>query len=881
MDKTQGTDQNKAANEGRDEAPRQVNTGGGTYVEGNVNINPSATGEADLKAYLRSLAVECSKLPLGIIDEQFANKNPLSLKDVYIDLHVLGVQLDREKELYLLQRELEQPKEGERVPLIDAIAEKKTRRIALLGVAGSGKTTFIHHLTYLLSRAYTEDQPVDLPEALHGLVPVRLVLRKAAAHVPLGAGCGKAEMLWNALEEDLKSKLGKDGASLGFAQLKQEMRAGCSLVLLDGLDEVPEAGQRRACLLQAVAEFLSVLPADQRVILTARPYAYADPAWQLDGCEVFNLAPLNLKQVERFVRRWYASVRASINQDEAGAALRAGLLVSAIRERSYLADLASRPLLLTQMAMLHSTRKELPEDRADLYEKTVNLLLVLWQNGGTGAKIKLGEQTVELEPEFVRQALAELAYQTQKRQRGERVSEGPGDIPFGDLLVCFGKRLKRMQYNLNPLDLATYLENRTGLLVEREPERYCFAHRSFQEYLAACHLLDTSPDRSADLRGLVEEDAAWWREVILLAVGKTQQGGMGAALDLLRSALLPLAVEECPAPGAVDWRAAALGGQALLELRVKERQVELAESPRNLPRARKWLVGVLERSGLPARERVEAGNVLVPLGDPRFDPDCCYLSREELLGFVRIPGGAFRMGSDSKQDPQSKEWGEREYPQHTVDIPEFYIQHYPVTVAQFGAFVGQSGYRPEDRRCLKGFTNHPVVYVTWDDAMAYCQWLESWLREKGPDGLRRRLAEGWKIRLPTEAEWEKAARGEDGRIYPWGDKFDAERANTYESGIGGTSPVGSFPGGGSPYGGQDMSGNVWEWCADWYDEKYYREAPARNPMGPAFGQYHTLRGGSWADGLRGARCAYRYGYAPDYFGFNIGFRVVATLKSPE
>lgn len=858
---------------------RQVNTQGGTYVEGNLNINPSATGEADLKAYLRSLALECSKLPLGLLDEQFANRNPLLLKDVYIDLDVLEMYLDRTKELHLLKRELEQPKGGERVPLIDAIAGKKMRRIALLGVAGSGKTTFTNYLTYLLTRAYTEDKQADLPEALRGLVPVRLVLRKAAAHIPLGVECGEAEMLWNALEEDLKNKLGQDSAKLGLARLKEEMQAGRSLVLLDGLDEVPDAGRRRACLLQAVDKFLSVIPPkDQRVILTARPYAYADPAWRLDGCEVFNLAPFNLQQVERFVWRWYASVRDSINQDEAGAALRAGLLVNAIKERSYLADLASRPLLLTQMAMLHSTRKELPEDRADLYEKTVQLLLVLWQNGGTGAKIKLGEQTVELEPEFVRQALAELAYQTQKRQRGERVSEGPGDIPFGDLLVCFGRRLKRIQYNLNPVDLATYLENRTGLLVERESERYCFAHRSFQEYLAACHLLDASEDRSADLRALVEEDAAWWREVILLAVGKTQQGGMGAALDLLHSALLPLAVEECPAPSVADWRAAALGGQALLELRVKERQAEQAESPRNLPRARKWLVGVMG-SNLPARERVEAGNVLARLGDPRFDPECCYLPKDEMLGFVRIPVGPFRMGSDPKRDPDTQE---AEQPQHIVELSEFYIQRYPVTVAQFGAFVRQSGYGPYNPRCLEGIANHPVVNVTWDDAMAYCEWLEGRLREnrRAAQPVGSQLADGWHLRLPSEAEWEKAARGEDGRIYPWGDEWEVERANTKESGMGGTSPVGSFPWDTSPYGCLDTAGNVQEWCMDWWDENYYHVTPIRNPKGTTYGQSRAIRGGSWASIHWYARCAFRSRLAPSYSFDSRSFRVVLS-HTPE
>jgi formylglycine-generating enzyme required for sulfatase activity len=846
---------------------------GGTFVgrdQYNYYQGPAtATGEVELKWYYRALAAECGELPLGIIDEKFTGKEALSLKDVYIDLDVLGVRLDQKKELHLLRRELEQAKEGDgnqRVALIEAIAGKETRRMVLLGAAGSGKTTFTNYLTYVLANAYAENQPVKaLPQTLKGLLPVRLVLRKVAAYIPPRAECGQAAMLWKALEEELKGRMGP-GYGPAWKRIQKEMREGRSLVLLDGLDEVPEAGERRACLLQAVDDFFKGLPKRQRVVLTARPYAYADPVWQLKGCEVFNLAPLSPKQVERFVERWYLSVRGSVNLNPREATRRAGQLAAAIKVRSYLADLASRPLLLTLMAALHSTGDDLPEDRADLYEKTVHLLLVRWQRGGAGSVIQLGDRAVQVDLTFIRQALAELAYQTQGRQRGTKEVEGPGDIPFGELLACFVKRLPKIL----PGDLATYLENRTGLLVEREPGLYCFAHRSFQEYLAACHLLDASEDRGTELRKLVDEDAAWWREVILLAIGKTRQGGVGAALDLLRSALLPMALgDECPKPSARDWRAAALGGLGLAELRVRERQPELAELARNLPRARKWLVGVMERSGLPARERVEAGDVLAVLGDERFDSQRWYLPKDELLGFVRIPGGEFWMGSDPNRDRNARE---EEQMQHKVEVSEFYIQRYPVTVAQFGVFVARSGYEPRDRRCLEGVGNHPVVNVTWEDAVAYCQWLEGELRKNGSEGVR-----GWQVRLPTEAEWEKAARGTDGRIYPWGNEFDSEKANIFESGIRNTSPVGSFPGGVSPYLLADMSGNVLEWCADWYEDNYYWGSPMRNPTGPASGSIRTCRGGSWSSRHGLARCAIRLRYAPDYFYGDLGFRVVLSL----
>ena len=140
------------------------------------------------------------------------------------------------------------------------------------------------------------------------------------------------------------------------------------------------------------------------------------------------------------------------------------------------------------------------------------------------------------------------------------------------------------------------------------------------------------------------------------------------------------------------------------------------------------------------------------------------------------------------------------------------MARYPVTVAQFEAFVQASGYKPGNEDCVRGLPNHPVVWVSWHDALAYCEWLTARLREwpETPEPLAHVLrAAGWCVTLPSEAEWEKAARGSDGRRYPWGDDPDPNRANYDETGIGKTSAVGCFPGGVSPHGVEEMSGNVW------------------------------------------------------------------------
>lgn len=191
---------------------------------------------------------------------------------------------------------------------------------------------------------------------------------------------------------------------------------------------------------------------------------------------------------------------------------------------------------------------------------------------------------------------------------------------------------------------------------------------------------------------------------------------------------------------------------------------------------------------------------------------------------VSVPAGPFTMGNDAGD--------EDERPAHTVDLAAFEIDRTEVTNAQFAQFVAATGYQTDAEKASEGKTwrsfaqgrdDHPVVKVSWNDAATYCQWAGK--------------------RLPTEAEWEKAARGTDGRLFPWGNDWDPSRLNGKDGGRRATAPVGSFPNGASPYGVLDMAGNVWEWTADWY-----LPYPGNLRPSPYYGEkFKVLRGGGWFD----------------------------------
>ncbi|HVO94737.1 MAG TPA: formylglycine-generating enzyme family protein [Terriglobales bacterium] len=227
------------------------------------------------------------------------------------------------------------------------------------------------------------------------------------------------------------------------------------------------------------------------------------------------------------------------------------------------------------------------------------------------------------------------------------------------------------------------------------------------------------------------------------------------------------------------------------------------------------------------------------------------------LDVVSIPAGTFMMGSNEGQ--------ENERPVHRVRVDAFAIGKYPVTNRGYGIFVLQSG-RPappfwsDAQFCAP---EQPVVGVTWDEAAAFC----AWLSERG----------GMPFRLPTEAEWEYAARGGvDGAHYPWGNEPpDEKHLVGCDPVTGGPAEVGVNPPNG--FGLFDMSENVHEWCADYYDYNYYHYSPEKNPHGPSAGQRRVSRGGSWRHRIKFSRCAARSSLPPDFQYSDYGFRVAVTI----
>jgi formylglycine-generating enzyme required for sulfatase activity len=230
---------------------------------------------------------------------------------------------------------------------------------------------------------------------------------------------------------------------------------------------------------------------------------------------------------------------------------------------------------------------------------------------------------------------------------------------------------------------------------------------------------------------------------------------------------------------------------------------------------------------------------------------------------VLVPAGDFVMGSETVDADTD------EKPLHAVHLDAYYIDKYEATNALYSACVNAGACNPPvqadafTRSSYYGneeYDEYPVVYVKWNMAKAFCEWRGA--------------------RLPTEAQWEKAARGTDARMYPWGKEVDCRKAN-YQGGgngcAGGTSKVGSYESGKSPYGVYDLAGNVWEWVADWYSETYYSTSAESNPSGPDAGQARVLRGGSWNRNQFEIQVVNRNRFAADYSNFDIGFRCAGAV----
>ncbi len=724
-------------------------------------------------------------------------------------------------------------------------------RIAIIGKAGSGKTTYLAFVASTLAGALL-GQPLDVrlkppqPDAalpVPLLAPLRFwqVYREQCRqvnryHTPEAGTLGEF-LLWF-----LKARYKNFDAAEDFFERLLRGGKGC-LILLDGLDEVMQVTERRV-VRDGVEHLLTVQYPGNRCLVTAREAGYRDAPFGSDfvRCDV---QALTEEQIAALVGAWCEQIYAQPHDREVACADLTGVINRLNTERRQRGQpaLIDTPLLVTMVVSVKYSRRELPRERAKLYDACVDVILNSEYTGREDdAGARQGVVSAGGPPSKQREWLSYLAFQM---HQGGQAGASLDDNGVRRILTpVFEQRGETAL--LEPFLAAA--GHRGGLFEERGG-RYQFTHLTFQEYLTAQFLAQHwTPDF---LTRVVT--AEWWREALLLTVGsldspvsyEQRAAFIGALCNLEGNMGTRLAAAELAASGLGDLP----DPEPVLVEQARARLASLWRAP--------------DFSTAPATVRLLAGNALAVLGDDRdFDE------------LIEIPAGKFKMGS-TNADKMAED---SEKPQHEVNLPTFKIGKYPVTVAQFRRFVEASGYRPTDPDCLQGVANHPVVYVTWYDARAYCQWLTGVWRKEG------KISRNEEVRLPSEAEWEKAARGTDGRIYPWGDEWDAGKCNAEESGLGTTSPVGMYPEGSSPYGCLDMVGNVWEWTRSLWGEdrkkadfKYpYRVGDKREDLEAGDGLARVLRGGAFFDDRIYARCAFRFRYYPLNWFRLIGFRVVVS-----
>ncbi|MGR9107031.1 MAG: formylglycine-generating enzyme family protein [Gammaproteobacteria bacterium] len=713
------------------------------------------------------------------------------------------------------------------------------------------------------------------------------------------------------------------------------------ILLLDGLDEAAESEEGRGprgFLRKAIEEF-SGHAKDTLIIVTSRPHSYERDDQRLSGFPPpSDLEAMTEPQIREFIREWYVKAPRAHDGDPAEPEERAERLAREIFGRD-LQNMAETPLLLTLFIGLDYCGKRLPSSRAELYKQAIDLLLQRWHDNLKGFRESLGEaerhglEVLAQSPENLVKALERLAYATYRE-----LSRLPGkdreslafseEMVLGHLCKVGSDDAPEKWHNKR---LREFLQFRCGVLVAGRGDGLEFPHRAFHEYLAASHLVGES-NWKEKIKELLKEDLDWWREVFLLLVKKYSDTAYGDAVLYLHHGLAGASC-SLEADEAHRQRLLLLAGAAGVELAVHKFAAEREDARQFHGFLQTSLVAGLRSPHLEIAERAESGRLLADLGDPRRGITVIKSAGALLpdIDWQEIPAGTFRMGSEEE------EGYDHERPAHEVALPRFFMSRAPVTNAQYRCFVEAGMYQdrafwyrrlPEAAgRWLEGavpdealletiqdktfrenyrswlkadsqrakprfwqdrqwnLDNHPVVGVSWFEALAYAAWLNDFYRQHSeliPAG-----AEDLIVRLPIEAEWEYAARGvreavpkRQGWRYAFGDDPDPKLANYKDTGLGRTSAVGLFPAG-LAFGLDDLSGNVWEWTLSRWGRNFERcefnyadwqkQDAERNLLEPV--ECRIVRGGSWAVPAGYLRSAFRNWSLPADRGNDLGFRL--------
>lgn len=739
--------------------------------------------------------------------------------------------------------------------------------LILCGCGGAGKSTFLHAINLSLAggclkipgldldRLYKEEQSSEEinanPLDSQPMLPLKIDLQDITDLAAKTNWRGPFSLL-NYCDAYLK-EIGLEGFISEFHEELQEM--GIQF-LLDGLDDVAIHNNNSYYrVLNELPEFIHIYPKSRVIIAANGDKTNWEQNKYLSGFTVAEISPFNNMQINRFIQRWFEYFIRHKVVDENVSSIQRKNFHNWIDANIEHFQLIQNPLMLTLMVYINISEGEfLPETREELLEKAVEVLIHQWDYTDLSIAIKKSLAHRGRESESLRVDQSELL-----RRLGQLVYKKTNDSHSHTGLYKFTFiNIVSDLYNLNRYPnliddlLDKKLRVESGILNSEKPGVYTFPHQLIQNFLLAYHLLEN--DYPANLVALFLSDPQRWQDVLLLAAERIIRKEPKRVWELIEMLYMK----------GSNTKAGSWAGYVASKILIKVDYSHKEDGLKVLPQVQRSLVRVLENNSLPAKERACAGVILDKLGDPRFRSDAWFLPDDPFLGFIEISEGKFVMGTREEDIPHliedlgigsdwdgltlgamlSKEpnidqllhemdlgagwenqdssilmhqWYKREIPQHELWLPTFYIARYPVTTAQFRAFIENSGFQPEIPEGLNGFSNHPLSHVTWSDSLRYCQWLtRSLLTWTGtPQLLKSLLADGWKVTLPSEAEWEKAARGPFGsageaRIFPWGDEFDPNFGNLKETGLSDTSIVGCFPGGISPYGVLDMAGNVWE-----------------------------------------------------------------------
>ncbi|HEX4954187.1 MAG TPA: SUMF1/EgtB/PvdO family nonheme iron enzyme [Thermoanaerobaculia bacterium] len=754
--------------------------------------------------------------------------------------------------------------------------------LVVLGDPGSGKSTFLKFLALMLATGREEE--LGLGPRVPFLLPI------SAFAEELGRGTCPLE---DCLVRHYQSRgLGQDLGALVTAALAE----GRALVLLDGLDEVKDPDRRLEVANRVKDFYVRHRGAGNRLVLTSRVVGWAEIRLTGEKLGECTLVDFGDEDLELFATQWTGAIERKAQAGKALAQYAAERerteLLEAIHGNPAVRKLAGNPLLLTILALMKRQRVVLPDRRAQLYDLYVKVLLSHWNRNRSLS----GRAGVSLDVEATLKVLAPLALWMQRTVPGAGLVKAA--LLEQELEAIFAQDPRLLSAKGLPAREAARsflrdVRDHTGLLLARGAGHFGFPHLTFQEYLAAVGLVEAGQE---DLPGLLEALAEHvgepaWREVILLTL---EHLALNVGRDRAASQLIEGLIAGAPGPAG---EAVLLAGQAILEVG------PLAVTPECRQRTVEALLGTLTaETGPPALVRCKAGRQLVRLGDPREG-----VRTLDGMELCWVPEGPFWMGS-----PADDSWAyDDEKPLHEQEIPYgYWLGRWPVTVWQWREYVEARGVEPGDKDSLDGDGNEPVVWVSWREARAFCGWLGKRWRQAGL------LPAGWEVRLPSEREWEKAARGGRAvpvleeppsraaraglappsrlalvenplphRRFPWGDDADPERANYGESGVGRPSAAGAFATGASLYGCQDLAGNVLEWTGSLWGEVWKQPTYGHYPYDPDDGResadasediLRVLRGGAFRFVPQSVQCAARGAFHPWARYYNVGFRVLAS-----